>query len=92
MVAVDLANAEHPVAMPGAGSDDAIVVAVMRDGTVFLGPDNVDPAELGSRIRANRTDRAGETMYLRADAARSIVTLRTPSKPCAARVQKKWDC
>ena len=67
MVAVDLANAEHPVPMPGAGSDDALVVAVTRDGRVFLGPDLVDPAELGSRIRANRTERAGETIYLRAD-------------------------
>ena len=67
MVFVDLAKAEHPVAMPDAGSDDAIVVAVLRDGAVFLGLDKVDPARLGSRIRANRTDRTGETMYLRAD-------------------------
>ena len=67
MVSVDLAKAEHPVAMSDAGSDDAIVVAVLRDGAVFLGRDKVDPARLGSRIRANRTDRTGETMYLRAD-------------------------
>jgi biopolymer transport protein ExbD len=67
MVAVDMAKAEHPVAMSDAGSDDAIVVAVVRDGAVFLGLNKVDPARLGSRIRANRTDRTGETMYLRAD-------------------------
>jgi len=67
MVFVDLAKAEHPVAMPDAGGDDAIVVAVVRDGAVFLGPDRVDPAQLDRRIRDNRTDRTGETMYLRAD-------------------------
>jgi biopolymer transport protein ExbD len=67
MVSVDLAKAEHLVSMPGAGSDDAIVVAVTRDGAVFLRNDKVDPARLGSRIRANRTDRTGQTMYLRAD-------------------------
>jgi biopolymer transport protein TolR len=68
MVSVFLAKAEHPVAMPDAGRDDSIVVAVLRDGAVFLGQDKVDPAQLGSRIRDNRTDRTGETMYLRADA------------------------
>jgi biopolymer transport protein ExbD len=68
MVAVALAKAENAVAMPDAGRDDAIVVALVRDGAVFLGPVKVDPAQLGSRIRDNRTDRTGETMYLRADA------------------------
>ena len=68
MVAVDLAKAEHPVAIPGAGMDDAIVVVLTRDGAVFVGREKVDPAQLGSRIRDNRTDRTGETMYLRADA------------------------
>ena len=67
MVFVDLANAEHPVAMLDAGRDDAIIVAIVRDGAVFMGPDRVDPAELDRRIRDNRTDRTGETMYLRAD-------------------------
>lgn len=67
MVFVDLANAEHPVAMLDAGRDDAIIVAIVRDGAVFLGPNRVDPAELDRRIRGNRTDRTGETMYLRAD-------------------------
>ena len=67
MVWVDLSRAEHTVAMPEAASDDAIVLAVTRDGRVFLGPDLVDPSELESRIRGNRTDRTGETMYLRAD-------------------------
>ena len=67
MVSVDLAKAEHPVAMLDAGRDDAIVVAVLRDGAVFLGPNKVDPTQLDLRIRDNRTDRTGEPMYLRAD-------------------------
>jgi biopolymer transport protein ExbD len=67
MVFVDLAKAAHPVAMPGAGTDDAIVVALIRDGGVFLGRNKVDPARLDKCIRDNRTDRTSETMYLRAD-------------------------
>ena len=67
IVFVDLAKAEHPVTMPDAGQEDAIVVAVTCNASVFLGPDKVDPTQLGSRIRANRTDRTGEAMYLRAD-------------------------
>ena len=68
IVAVDLAKAENAVAMPEAGYEDAIVVAVTRVGSVFLGQNRIDPAQLGSYLRDNRTDRTGETMYVRADA------------------------
>jgi biopolymer transport protein ExbD len=71
MVAVFLAKAENSIAMPDAGQEDAIVVAVTRDGAVFLGPDRIDPAQLGSRIgdkRVNKADKTDETIYLRADA------------------------
>lgn len=68
IVAVTLAKAEHPVAMPDAGQDGAIVVAVTRDGMVFLGQERVDPAQLGSRFRDKLADKADKTIYLRADA------------------------
>ncbi len=68
MVGVFLAKAENAVAMPDAGKDDAIVVAVMRDGMVFLGQDRVDPAQLGSLIRDKLANKTDKTIYLRADA------------------------
>ena len=68
MVAVFLAKAENAVAMPDAGQDDAIVVAVTRDGMVFLGQDKVDPDQVGSRIRDKLASKTDKTIYLRADA------------------------
>ena len=46
-VNVDLAKTDNPTSMPDADKEDAIVVAVTRDGTVYLGQDKVNPAELG---------------------------------------------
>lgn len=68
MVAVALAKAENAVAMPDAGQDGAIVVAVTRDSMIFLGQERVDPAQLGSRIRDKLADKTDKTIYLRADA------------------------
>jgi biopolymer transport protein ExbD len=68
MVAVALAKAGNAIAMPDAGQDDAIVVAVLRDGAVFLGRDKVDPAQLGSHIRDKLANKTDKTIYLRADA------------------------
>ena len=68
MVAVVLAKAENSVAMPDAGQDGAIVVAVTRDGMVFLGQERVDPDQLGSRIRDKLANKTDKTIYLRADA------------------------
>jgi biopolymer transport protein ExbD len=68
MVAVFLAKAENAVPMPDAGQEDAIVVAVVRDGAVFLGQDKVDPAQLGSYIRDKLASKTDKTIYLRADA------------------------
>jgi len=68
MVQVDLAKAENAVAMPDAGQDDAIVVAVTRNGMVFLGTNRIDPAELGSYIRDKLAKKTDRTIYLRVDA------------------------
>jgi biopolymer transport protein ExbD len=68
MVAVSLAKAEHPIAMPDAGSDNAIVVAVLRDGAVFVGREKVDHAQLGGFIRDKLANKTDKTIYLRADA------------------------
>ncbi len=67
-VAIDLATVENAVAMPDADKDDAIVVAVTRDGGVFLGQDKVDPSQLGSLVQQRLADRTDKTIFVRADA------------------------
>ncbi|HSH16806.1 MAG TPA: biopolymer transporter ExbD, partial [Verrucomicrobiae bacterium] len=57
---VDLAPVENPVEMPDADKDDAIIVAVTRDGTIYLGTDKINKADVTTRVRdlvANRLDK-----------------------------------
>jgi biopolymer transport protein TolR len=54
--------------MPDADKDDAIVVAVTRDGSVSLGQNRVDPSQLGSMVRDKLQDRTDKTIFVRADA------------------------
>jgi len=67
-VAVDMAKVDNPIAMPDADKEDAIVVAVTRDGGVFLGQDKVALTDLGPRVQEKLADKPGKTIYIRADA------------------------
>jgi len=67
-VAVDMAKVDNPTNMPDADKEDAIVVAITRDGGVFLGQNRVAVTELGSQVRDKLADKPGKTIYIRADA------------------------
>jgi len=67
-VQIDMAQVVNPESMPDADKDDAIVVAVTRDGRVFLGQNLIDPSQLGSQIRDKLADKTDKTIYVRADA------------------------
>jgi biopolymer transport protein ExbD/biopolymer transport protein TolR len=67
-VAVDMAKVDNPTNMPDADKEDAIVVAITRDGGVFLGQDKVATSELGGKVREKLSDKPGKTIFIRADA------------------------
>ena len=67
-VQVDMAQVENPTNMPDADKEDAIVVAITRDGGVFLGQNKTSISELGSQVQAKLADKPGKTVYFRADA------------------------
>jgi biopolymer transport protein ExbD/biopolymer transport protein TolR len=67
-VSIDMAKVTNAVAMPDADKDDAIVVAITRDGGVYLGQDKVATSELGAKVRDKLADTPGKTIYVRADA------------------------
>jgi biopolymer transport protein ExbD/biopolymer transport protein TolR len=66
-VQITMATVENPTNMPDADKEDAIVVAVTRDGAVYLGPNKVDPSELGSLVRDKLQDKTDKMIYIRAD-------------------------
>jgi biopolymer transport protein TolR len=67
-VAVDMAKVENPTPMPDADKEDAIVVAITRDGGVFLGQNKVATSELGAKVRDKLADTPGKQIFVRADA------------------------
>jgi biopolymer transport protein TolR len=67
-VSVDMAKVDNPISMPDADKEDAIVVAVTRDGGVFLGQNKVATSELGGLVRDKLSDKPGKTIFVRADA------------------------
>jgi biopolymer transport protein ExbD/biopolymer transport protein TolR len=66
-VAINMAQVDNAVAMPDADKEDAIVVAITRDGGVFLGQDKIAPDQLGPQVAQKLADKPGKTIYVRAD-------------------------
>jgi len=67
-VSIDLAKTDNPTSMPDADKEDAIVVAVTRNGDFYLGQDKVAPTELGNKVRDKIGDKPGKQIFVRADA------------------------
>jgi biopolymer transport protein TolR len=66
-VTVDLAKVSNPVEMGRADSDDALVVAITRDGNVWFGRELVTFENLPVAIRERVSKGAERRVYIRAD-------------------------
>jgi biopolymer transport protein ExbD len=58
----------NAVAVPAADTQSALVVALIADGTAYLGVDQLPPAALADRVRSAISTRNEKTLYLKADA------------------------
>ena len=71
-VSVDLARTRNPEPMKDADREDAIVVAIMRDGSIFLqhptGATKVRAETLTPRVKDLVSNRLEKTVYLKSDA------------------------
>ena len=67
-VEITLARVDNATLMPDADKEDAVIVAITRDGGVFLGQNKVDPTQLGSLVRDMLADKTDKTIFVRADA------------------------
>jgi biopolymer transport protein ExbD len=66
-VSVDLVKTKNPISMQKADQDDAVIVAVTRDGKLYLGSDEVDGASIPGKVGDLLTDRLDKTCYVKAD-------------------------
>jgi biopolymer transport protein ExbD/biopolymer transport protein TolR len=67
-VNVDLVKSIDATPMPDAEHEDSVVVAITRDGKVYLGANQVSSADLGPRISDMLQNKTNKEVYLRADA------------------------
>ena len=78
-IPVDLVKTHNPVKMQEADKEDAIIVAITRDGTTFLSPGNVKSSidALPDKVKDLQTSRSDKTVYLKADARAKFETVET---------------
>ena len=67
-VSVDLAKTDSPIAMQDADKEDALIVAIMRDGTVFFGTDKTPVDQLTNKMKDKLANRVDKRVFIRADA------------------------
>jgi biopolymer transport protein ExbD/biopolymer transport protein TolR len=65
---VDLAQAEHPREMSDADKDDAVVIAITRDGKYFIGATPIPLDEITAKVKDMIANREPKTVYFRSDA------------------------
>jgi biopolymer transport protein ExbD len=69
-VQVDMAKTRNPITMADAEKEDAITVAITRDGSVYLSPgmQRLQPDALPQKVKDLLTNKADKTVFIRADA------------------------
>ncbi|HKW24388.1 MAG TPA: biopolymer transporter ExbD [Terriglobales bacterium] len=67
-VSVDLAKVNNPTQMPDADKEDALLVAIMRDGKIYFGNDMITPDALTEKVKDRLANRVDKRVFIRADA------------------------
>ena len=67
-VSVDMVRTRNPVSMEEADKEDALVVAVTRDGRIFLGRGMIQPEDLSVQVEDAVSNKLDKTVYIKADA------------------------
>lgn len=67
---VNMVKTHNDIKMQEADKEDAILIAITRDGKDFLSPGNslVQPDQLAGKVKDLQTNRSDKTVYIRADA------------------------
>ena len=66
-VSVDLPKVWHPIPMRGANREDALIVSILRDGTMYFRKDKTRPGDLPAQIREGVRRGAEKKIYICAD-------------------------
>ncbi len=65
---VDLVKTDNPVAMPDADKEDALLVAITKDGNIYFGSDKVSQEKLTDIVKDKLTNKTDKRVFVKADA------------------------
>ena len=66
-IAVDLAKTKNPTDMKEADRDDAVLIAVTRDGKFYLGQDRVNIDDMAAKVNDLLANKLNRTVFVRSD-------------------------
>jgi biopolymer transport protein ExbD len=66
-VSVELVKTKNPIAMQAADKEDAVVVAITRDGKAFLGKTLIKPEDLPQKVKDMLANKLDKTCFVKAD-------------------------
>jgi biopolymer transport protein ExbD/biopolymer transport protein TolR len=67
-VSVDLARVNNPRTMQAADKEDATVLAITRDGKIYLGADTIAMDKITAKVKDRVADKLDKTVYIKSDA------------------------
>lgn len=67
-VSVDMAKALNAVDMANANKTNAVVIAITRDGKIYLGSKVINADDVTSKVKDQIENKLDKTVYLRSDA------------------------
>ena len=67
-VSVDMARVNNPMPMPDADKEDALLIAVMRDGKIYFGTDRVEPDQLTAKVKDRLANKVDKRVFIKSDA------------------------
>ena len=73
-VAVEMVKTKNPIAMQAADKEDAILIAVTRNGQFWLSPGNnqIHIDDLPGKVRDLLTNKLDKTVYIKRGCARQV--------------------
>jgi len=67
-VSVDLARVQNPRSMADADKEDAVVLAVTRDGKIYLGSSPILIDQITTTVKERLANKLDKTVYVKSDA------------------------
>jgi biopolymer transport protein ExbD/biopolymer transport protein TolR len=74
-VSVDMVKTSNPIAMQAADKEDAVMVAITREGRTYLGSNPTLPEEMPQKVKDLLGTKLDKTVYIRSDARASYKTV-----------------